>query len=465
MAKKNKKSGKAKADSGKKRIAMLSALLMVCGASIVLLNVGYAKEVRKQEAAQQDVINNGGIASSENEAAVSASVDEIQVISDASSAEGEPANFAVDAPDSAEPAQTQAQDNTAAPVTAADGDIAARVSKMTLHQKICQMCIVTPEGLTGYDLVTQAGDATKSSLEEYPVGGLIYFSANFEDVQQTKDMINGVQQYNTTVSDIPLFISVDEEGGVVARCADELGTTSFKPMYEYRDQGADTAYNNAKTIASDIKGLGFNLDFAPVADTWSNPSNEVIGTRAYSDDFSQTAELVSSAVRGFEDGGVACTLKHFPGHGDTAEDSHYGTATSAKTLEQLDKEEYQAFRSGIASGADMVMVGHITMTGVDNIPASLSPTMINGELRGKLGFNGLVITDSLAMGAITDNYSSAEAAVKVVEAGGDILLMPYDLGEAVSGLEEAVKNGEISEERIDQSVTRILEVKKKRGLI
>ena len=351
------------------------------------------------------------------------------------------------------------------PISQIDHDVRKKVAEMTLHEKVCQMCIVTPEGLTGDALVTQTDHKAKSALEQYPVGGLVYFSQNLESTSQTKAMINDVQQYNTEVSEIPLFISVDEEGGIVARCADELGTTEFEPMYEYRSKGTDTAYNNAKTIASDIKALGFNLDFAPVADTWSNPDNTVIGTRAYSDDFGQTAELVASAVKGFNDGGVACTLKHFPGHGDTAEDSHYGTATSAKTLEQLDKEEYQAFRSGIAAGADMVMVGHINMTNVDNIPASLSPTMINGELRGKLGFNGLVITDSLMMGAVTDNYSAEEAAVKVVEAGGDILLMPADLSAAVDGLETAVKNGEISEQRINESVARILKVKKNRGIL
>ena len=458
-----KKTNKAKVRSKNKRIAMLSALLVVCGASIVLLNIGYMGEMKAREAAQQEFINKEAAADTDTQS--EAVQEEIKVSADTSSAaDGETVALEVKAADESIAVQSQQQDTASSPA-AAQGDIAAMVDKMTLHQKVCQMCIVTPEGLTGYDLVTQAGDATKSALEQYPVGGLIYFSQNFEDVAQTKEMISGVQQYNTAVSEIPLFISVDEEGGIVARCADELGTTEFEPMYEYRSKGTDTAYNNAKTIASDIKALGFNLDFAPVADTWSNPDNTVIGTRAYSDDFGQTAELVASAVKGFSDGGVACTLKHFPGHGDTAEDSHYGTATSAKTLEQLDKEEYQAFRSGIAAGADMVMVGHINMTNVDNIPASLSPTMINGELRGKLDFDGLVITDSLMMGAVTDNYSAEEAAVKVVEAGGDILLMPADLSAAVDGLETAVKNGEISEQRINESVARILKVKKNRGIL
>lgn len=339
------------------------------------------------------------------------------------------------------------------------------MANMTLHDKICQMFIVTPESLTGYDLVTQSGTATLDSLQKYPVGGLIYFAQNLEDKAQTKEMISATQSSNSVVSDIPLFISVDEEGGIVARCAEKLGTTDFDPMYTYRAEGAEKAYSNAYTIAQDIASLGFNLDFAPVADTWSNPDNTVIGTRAYSDDFSETATLVASAVKGFNDGGVACTIKHFPGHGDTAEDSHVGMACSYKTIAELEKQEYLAFESGIAAGADMVMVGHITMVNVDNIPSSLSKTFMTDELRGKLGFKGLIITDALGMGALSNYYSSDEIAVEVIKAGGDILLMPADLSQAVTGVENAVTNGEITEQRINESVIRILELKKKRGIL
>ncbi|MBO5557393.1 MAG: glycoside hydrolase family 3 [Ruminococcus sp.] len=346
-----------------------------------------------------------------------------------------------------------------------DSQINELMANMTLHDKICQMFIVTPESLTGYDLVTQSGTATLDSLQKYPVGGLIYFAQNLEDKPQTKEMISATQSSNSVVSDIPLFISVDEEGGIVARCAEKLGTTDFDPMYTYRAEGAEKAYSNAYTIAQDIASLGFNLDFAPVADTWSNPDNTVIGTRAYSDDFSETATLVASAVKGFNDGGVACTIKHFPGHGDTAEDSHVGMACSYKTIAELEKQEYLAFESGIAAGADMVMVGHITMVNVDNIPSSLSKTFMTDELRGKLGFKGLIITDALGMGALSNYYSSDEIAVEVIKAGGDILLMPADLSQAVTGVENAVTNGEITEQRINESVIRILELKKKRGIL
>ncbi len=333
------------------------------------------------------------------------------------------------------------------------------ISQMSLHEKICQMFIVTPESLTGFDVVTASGDATRSSLEQYPVGGLIYFSANLESMDQAKEMLSGAKGIQKDLDLIPLFYAIDEEGGDVARCADALGTTSFDPMYLYKEKGTDTAYSNAKTIAGDILSVGFNLDFAPVADTWSNPANTVIGQRAYSDDFAETAELVAAAVKGFSDGRVYCSVKHFPGHGDTAEDSHYGTAVSAKTLAELEQNEYLAFKKGIEAGADMVMMGHITMTSVDQLPASVSKTMITDELRGKLGYDGVVITDSLAMGAVTEMYESGELAVKIVDAGADMLLMPQDMKAAVEALEKAVEDGTITEERINESIRRILILK------
>lgn len=336
------------------------------------------------------------------------------------------------------------------------------IAQMSLHDKICQMLIVTPESLTGFDNVTASGETTRSCLEQYPVGGLIYFSANMESMEQTKEMLSDAKKIQKDIGCVPLFYAVDEEGGDVARCADSLGTTAFDPMYTYKEQGAETAYSNAKTIAGDISAIGFNLDFAPVADTWSNPENTVIGQRAYSDDFTETSELVASAVKGFSDGGVYCSLKHFPGHGDTAEDSHYGTATSAKTVAELEQNEYLAFKKGIEAGADMVMMGHITMTSIDQLPASVSKTMITDELRGKLGYDGVVVTDSLAMGAVADMYEPGELAVKVIEAGADILLMPADMEAAVEALEKAVKDGTISEERINESVRRILVLKSKK---
>lgn len=332
---------------------------------------------------------------------------------------------------------------------------------MTLHEKVCQMMFVTPEELTGEDGVTVAGDATRQALENYPVGGIVYFAKNLESQDQVKEMIDNSQKY----SSIGLFVATDEEGGVVNRLMDTVGTTYIGSMYYYKDDGDETAYENAYTIANDMSALGFNLDFAPVADVWSNPDNTVIGERAYSDDYAQAAELVGNAVKGFNDGGVMCTLKHFPGHGDTAEDSHYSSAYVHRTKEEIMADEMQPFRSGIEAGVEFVMVGHLIVPDIDEVPATLSYKIATGILRDELKFEGVAITDSFEMESIADNYSVDDAVVMSVKAGIDMILQPKDMAAAVNSIEQAVADGELSEDRIDESVRRILTLKESRGLL
>lgn len=348
---------------------------------------------------------------------------------------------------------------------AVSAEIEKLLGEMSLHDKICQMMLVTPETLTGVSTATAAGQTTENALSEYPVGGVILFANNLVDADQTKGMISNLQKYSTGYKGIGLFIAVDEEGGRVARVAQKLGTTQLNPMYEYRNQGVKTAYDNAAMIAGDISGFGFNLDFAPVADTWSNPNNTVIGKRAYSDNYEEAAALVSAAVEGFHSENIMCTLKHFPGHGDTEEDSHTGSAYVHKTLEELRAEELLPFQAGIHAGADMVMVGHITLPELDSLPASLSSVMITDILRGELAFDGVVITDSLSMNALTDLYGEEKIAVMAIQAGNDVLLCQSGMKTMVSALKNAVAGGEISEERIDQSVRRILKLKYEYGLL
>ena len=332
---------------------------------------------------------------------------------------------------------------------------------MTLHEKVCQMMFVTPEELTGEDGVTVAGDATRQALENYPVGGIVYFAKNLESQDQVKEMIDNSQKD----SSIGLFVATDEEGGVVNRLMDTVGTTYIGSMYYYKDDGDETAYENAYTIANDMSALGFNLDFAPVADVWSNPDNTVIGERAYSDDYAQAAELVGNAVKGFNDGGVMCTLKHFPGHGDTAEDSHYSSAYVHRTKEEIMADEMQPFRSGIEAGAEFVMVRHLIVPDIDEVPATLSYKIATGILRDELKFEGVAITDSFEMESIADNYSVDDAVVMSVKAGMDMILQPKDMASAVNSIEQAVADGELSEDRIDESVRRILTLKESRGLL
>lgn len=334
------------------------------------------------------------------------------------------------------------------------------LSGMTLREKLCQLMIVRPEVLTGESPVTAAGETTRLALETYPVGGLIYSVDNLVTQEQTREMITNTQSY----SKLPLFISADEEGGNVGRLMYKLGTTWVNSMYSYKDEGADTAYSNAKTIGTDMVSCLFNTDFAPVADVWTNPENTVIGDRAYSDDFEQAAELVASAVRGFTDSGVICCLKHFPGHGDTSTDTHEGAAVVSKSLDELRAGEFLPFISGIEAGADMVMIGHITVTSVDPEPATISKAIITDVLRGELGWDGVVISDSLDMGALA-GYDNGEVCVKFLEAGGDILLGIPDIETALTALEAAVTDGRLTESRIDESVQRVLELKISHGII
>lgn len=335
------------------------------------------------------------------------------------------------------------------------------LADMTLAEKICQLMVVRPEALMGVSPVTVAGETTREALEQWPVGGFIYSAQNLVDGEQTMSMIANAQSY----SKLGLIISADEEGGRVARLMRTLGTTQIGPMYDYKDMGTETAYENAFTIGSDMAAYGFNTDYAPVADVWTNPENTVIGDRAYSDDFDQAAELVPSAVQGFHDAGVINCLKHFPGHGDTDTDTHSGAAVVDKSVDELMEGELKPFIAGMEAGADMVMVGHITMTAIDpDHPASLSEAVVTGLLREQLGWDGVVITDGLEMGALTQ-YDMGERCLMALEAGVDLLLGVDDIPGAVKAIAEAVEMGRLTEQRIDESVLRVLDLKLEHGII
>lgn len=370
----------------------------------------------------------------------------------------EPALPSPDAEGVATPAPTPTPEPTPTPdpvLTRAEELLAG----MSLREKLCQLMIVRPEVLTGESPVTAAGETTRLALEQYPVGGLIYSVDNLVTQEQTREMIENTQSY----SKIPLIISADEEGGNVGRLMYKLGTTFIHSMYSYKDMGEDTAYQNALTIGTDMVSCLFNTDFAPVADVWTNPANTVIGDRAYSDEFGQASELVAAAVRGFTESGVICCVKHFPGHGDTSTDTHEGAAVVDKSLEELRAGEFLPFEAGIEAGVDMVMVGHITVTAVDDEPATISHEVITGLLREELGWDGVVVTDSLDMGALA-GYEIGEVCVKYLEAGGDIMLGTPDLAAALTALETAVTEGRLTEQQIDESALRVLMLKLSHGV-
>lgn len=374
-------------------------------------------------------------------------------------------------------AQEDAENSTAdiasgpqigAPQVGADsGKVKSMVQAMSLHEKICQMMFITPEALTEYTKVTQSGPVTEESLQNYPVGGVIYFSDNLVTLDQTEQMLADIQAYSIELTGRGLFLGVDEEGGTVARVADNLGTTAFEDMRTYGDAGdAAKAYEIGATLAADLKEVGFNVDFAPVADVLTNENNTVIGDRSFGTDAELVSEMVSQEVRGLTEGGVLCAPKHFPGHGSTDDDTHDGFAASERTLEELKACDLKPFQAAIDAGAPMIMVGHMTMTAIDSEnPASMSSKVVTELLRQQLGYDGIIITDAMNMGAISDTYTSGEAAVKAISAGCDMVLCVNNLQSAVDSVTEAVADGTLSEAAIDQSVARILSAKLQYGLI
>ena len=345
--------------------------------------------------------------------------------------------------------------------------VEAKLTTMTLREKVGQLFWVRPETLD-FSLNPEKKTLTQTmrqNLEQYPVGGIAVFKKNIQDENQLSSLIADFQ----SASKIPMIVAVDEEGGAVARLANHEAF-SLPKYTSARDIGKtgdpEQARQMGRTIGGYLRFYGFNLDFALVADVDSNPANPVIGRRAYSTDAQQTAQMVAAAVEGFHEAGMLCTVKHFPGHGDTGQDSHYGTATSYKTWEEMKAMEMLPFEAGIAAGADVVMTAHITTPNAttDGLPASLSYTMIIERLRGELGFQGVIVTDALEMNAIKNHFTPAESAVAALRAGVDVLLMPSDLRAAFDGVVQAVEDGTLSEERLNESVRRILTLKQKAGL-
>ena len=318
------------------------------------------------------------------------------------------------------------------------------LNTMSLEDKVAQMCWV------------RSGQVGK-----YPVGGVILFASDLTSASQTKSLISGYQRKYS----IGVFVSTDEEGGSITRVAKKLGTTKFSSMTDYATKGSGVAYSNAKTIGSDIAQFGFNVDFAPVADV-APTNNSAVEKRGYSRNYTVASTLVYSAVKGFKAGGVEPTLKHFPGLGSTKTDPHDGWAYINKTADKLRTSDYASFRSGIAAGTDFMMMGHVTDKAIDaKTPASLSYYFVTDVLRNELGYEGIIITDSLEMGAVTKNFGNADAAVRAVAAGNDMLLMPENLNTAISAVCKAVRNGTLSEADINTHVTRILMQKEAMGLL
>ncbi len=336
---------------------------------------------------------------------------------------------------------------------------------MTLEEKIWQMFFVMPEDICDVETVIQAGETTKSALQKYPVGGLIYFSKNIK----TREQLTEILKNTTAYSKIPPFLSIDEEGGRVARLGDaNIGVTQHPPMEEIGKTGdPEQARQIGITLGKELTTLGFTMDFAPVADVITVDGNEDIGDRSFGTDPELVSKMVAAQVTGMQSQNLSATLKHFPGNGSTVANTHLETGISSRTLSEMEQTEFLPFKAGIEAGADFVMVAHMSAPAItgNQTPSTLSPVVITDLLRGKLGFEKVVITDALNMGAITSVYSPEEAAILAVKAGVDMLLMSPDIDVAAKAIKEAVESGEIPESRIDESVRRILTLKQERGIL
>ena len=360
------------------------------------------------------------------------------------------------------------------PTPAAETTLTA--ADLTLEEKVGQLFIIRPDSLdltltqeqiddAKADGVIELTDAMRDALQKYPVGGVCQFGKNIVDPEQITAFNAALQE----ASDIPLFISVDEEGGAVARLANK--DTFDLPRYESAAAvGASgnpaDAENMGRTIGGYLADYGFTVDFAPVADVYTNPANTVIGSRAFSADANTAAAMAGACARGLASQGVLPVYKHFPGHGDTSEDTHVGAVPLNKTLDDLRSCELVPFAQNV-NNAPLIMAAHITVPQVtgDDTPASLSSVMLTDLLRGELGYQGLIVTDSLAMQAITDVYTPGQAAVKALQAGADLLLMPNGLADAYTAVLEAVQEGTIPQQRLDESVQRILQCKYQYGIL
>ena len=352
-------------------------------------------------------------------------------------------------------------------VTPPPAEVEAMLKKMTLREKVGQMFFVRVESLdpsiewTTYDDLANLKNQEitmkmRKVNHDYPVGGIILYAWNIEDETQLASIIKQVRSLNGS----PL-LCIDEEGGRVSRIANNpnFHVKKYESMAAIGATGdPKNAYECGNTIGTYLKRYDFDIDFAPVADVNTNPDNIIIGPRAFSDDPAVAAPMVTNYLQGLKDAGITGCIKHFPGHGDTTNDTHSGYVQSLKTWDEMNQCEMVTFRAGIQWGCQLIMTAHIAVPNVTgtNIPSTLSPVVLQDKLRGELGYQNIIITDGMEMGAITMHYTSGEAAVGSIKAGVDIVLGPRDFTEAFDAVIAAVNNGTLTEERINQSVRRIL---------
>lgn len=351
-----------------------------------------------------------------------------------------------------------AQPEPATPVQPAPAPDAVRatVEKMSLDEKIGQMVIFGVDGTT-------LSEQTKRNITERHVGGFIFYGNNIESTHQAWSLFSDMKKANAGAS-LPLFLSADQEGGRVSRmpkdipafpASRDVGLTQSKPV----------AFRTGSTLGETMRAFGLNMNFAPVLDVNSNPSNPVIGDRSFGSTVQTVSGIGIEEMKGIQSSGVIPVVKHFPGHGDTSVDSHKELPVVNHDLSRLRQIEFAPFAEAVRQGADAVMAAHLLVPKLDpEAPASLSRVIIQDYLRGELGFQGVVVTDDMTMGAIAKSMSIEAAAVKAVQAGADIVLVGHDDAKqqaVLNALKQAVRDGIVTSQSIDDSVYRIAKLKQK----
>lgn len=335
-------------------------------------------------------------------------------------------------------------------------EILETISNMSLDEKIGQLVI---SGFYG----TTLDENILKLIKENKISGVILFNRNVKDSNTLLSLNNSLKESNKN-NKLPLFISVDEEGGSVTRMPKDIKRL---PTNKYIGSlnNKDLSYKVGEILGEQLSYFGFNMNFAPVLDINSNPNNPVIGDRSFGNNKDIVASLGTSTMKGIQSKNIISVVKHFPGHGDTSVDSHVNLPVVNYDINRLNSFEFVPFKTAIQNGAYAVMVGHILLPKIDNkYPSSMSYEIVTNILRKDLGFNGLIVSDDMTMGAITENYSIEEAAVKSINAGVDLLLVcqKYENTENVlKALKEAVLNGTISKERLDNALYNIISIKKK----
>ena len=351
-----------------------------------------------------------------------------------------------------------------------DADLEARaqaiLDDMSVKDKIGQLFMVSPDAIKGSgSSVRKLTPEMKKLIKKYRLGGIIMFDRNISSPKQIKSFNKALTNASYDYSGLPLFIAVDEEGGRVTRIAHKsaFDVKTYKSMLKIgKTKDPSRAGSVGRTIGKYLDKYGFTLDLAPVADCFTNKKNKVIGDRSFGSDPDLVSSMVSAEIKGLHKYGIMTAIKHYPGHGNTKSDTHTQTVKVTKSWKKLKKLELIPFVENM-DDTDMIMASHIRCTGVSKsiAPTSISKTMIQKKLRDELGYDGVVITDGMGMAAITDKYGSAEAAIRAINAGCDIVLCPASLKNAYNGVRYAVRSGRISEERLNESVLRIIRLKLK----